>query len=279
MKFFENLAESNQIIHTTHSPFLIDIHNIERAKVVYVDKDGYTVASSNLREGITSENKSSIYAPHAALGLSVSNVILNGCLPVIVEGSSDQHLLNAIKLYLIRENKISPDKELVFLPAGGTTNVGVRGIIGILGGKNEELPYILLDSDGNGKSMEKNLISGLYGGEARNRIITAKSMTNVDFSEIEDIIPYSLMKKEIERILRNDDDLEFDDIYSDASPILPQIEKFAEENSIKLSLDWKEEMAKKVKKQLFNPKTKIDDKFIKIWVDLFEKLIAKETSS
>jgi len=40
--FFENLSESNQIIHTTHSPFLIDINNIERAKVVYVDPDGVT---------------------------------------------------------------------------------------------------------------------------------------------------------------------------------------------------------------------------------------------
>jgi len=33
--FFENLSINNQIVHTTHSPFLIDINNIERAKVVY----------------------------------------------------------------------------------------------------------------------------------------------------------------------------------------------------------------------------------------------------
>ena len=67
--FFEKLAENNQIVHTTHSPFLIDTNNIDRIKVVYVDKEGFTVASDNLRDGIDASNKSSIYAAHAALGL------------------------------------------------------------------------------------------------------------------------------------------------------------------------------------------------------------------
>ena len=74
--FFENLAGQNQIIHTTHSPFLIDTNNIDRVKVAYMNKDGYIISSNNLREGITPENRNSIYAAHAALGLSVSDVIL-----------------------------------------------------------------------------------------------------------------------------------------------------------------------------------------------------------
>jgi len=271
--FFENLSESNQIIHATHSPFLIDINNIERAKVVYADPDGYTVASSNLREGITSANKKSIFAAHAALGLSVSEVILQGCQPVIVEGESDQHLLNAIKLYLIREGKISPTKELVFLPAGGTSNVGVQGIVGILGGKNEELPHIILDSDGNGKAMEKNLISGLYSGDAKERVITAKSLTNLDNSEVEDLMPYSLMKKELERILRiDDDDIEFDDEYVADAPIIPQIQKFVDDNSITLPKGWKVELAKKVKNLILRPKTEIESKNVDLWIKLFDHL-------
>ena len=184
-------------------------------------------------------------------------------------------MLNAIKLYLIREGKISPTKELVFLPAGGTSNIGVQGIVGILGGKNEELPYIILDSDSNGKAMEKNLISGLYSGDAKTRIVTAKTLTSLDNSEVEDIIPYSLMKKELERILRtDDDDIEFDDEYADKAPIVPQIKKFADENSIALPRDWKVELAKKVKQQILRPKSKIDDKDIDLWVKLFNHFIS-----
>jgi len=276
--FFENLSESNQIVHTTHSPFLIDINNIERAKVVYVDDDGYTVASSNLREGITPANRNSIYAAHAALGLSVSDVILHGCHPVIVEGESDQHLLNAIKLYLIREGKISPTKELVFLPAGGTSKIGVQGIVGILGGKNEELPHIVLDSDSNGKALEKNLISGLYGGDARKRIITTQLMLNLDNSEVEDLLPYYLMKKELRRILHNDyDDVEFEDGHVTDKPIMPQIEQFANDKSIALKKGWKVELSKKIKNQLLKPDTKIEDKYVDIWMKLFNHFVVSAT--
>jgi predicted ATPase len=197
--FFENLAKDNQIIHTTHSPFLIDTNNIDRVKVVYIDDDGYTVSSNNLREGITPANKNSIYAAHAALGLSVSDVLLNGCQPVIVEGTSDQYFLYAIKQYLIQNKKIAPDKELVFLPAGGTSTKGVQGIVGILGAKSEELPPILLDSDNNGESLKKTLLSGLYTGDLKKRIISAKDITGMEHSEVEDLIPFELMQKEIER--------------------------------------------------------------------------------
>lgn len=72
-KFFNELSSNNQIIHTTHSPFIVDTNNIDRCKVVYVDKEGYTVASSNLRESDDKLNEQSIYAVHAALGLSVSD--------------------------------------------------------------------------------------------------------------------------------------------------------------------------------------------------------------
>ena len=269
--FFENLAKDNQIIHSTHSPFLIDTNNIDRVKVVYIDNDGYTVSSSNLREGITPANKNSIYAAHAALGLSVSDVLLNGCQPIIVEGTSDQYLLYAIKQYLIQNKKIAPDKELVFLPAGGTSVKGVQGIVGILGAKSEELPPILLDSDNNGESLKKTLLSGLYIGDLKERIISAKDITEIECSEIEDLIPFEFMQKEIERLLRNDEDAEFYDVYNPSKPILPQIEKFAADNSIALpnSGKMKVELAKKVKIQLAKSKTQVEDKYLEMWIKLF----------
>lgn len=48
-KFFENLSKTNQIINTTHSPFLVDTSHIDRVKVVYVDDEGFSVASGDLR--------------------------------------------------------------------------------------------------------------------------------------------------------------------------------------------------------------------------------------
>ena len=49
--FFENLSITNQIMFTTHSPFLVDADNLDKARKVYVADDGSTKATANLREG------------------------------------------------------------------------------------------------------------------------------------------------------------------------------------------------------------------------------------
>lgn len=45
---FENLATKNQIIHATHSPFLVDTGNIDRVKVVYLYEEAYTFSLNDL---------------------------------------------------------------------------------------------------------------------------------------------------------------------------------------------------------------------------------------
>lgn len=113
-KFFEHLAATNQIINTTHSPFLLDTDHIDRAKVVYVDDDGFTITSNDLKAPQADQVRQgrSVYAVHAALNLSISEVFLQGCLSVIVEGTSDQYYLSAVKLFLIGEKLIAPYQEI-----------------------------------------------------------------------------------------------------------------------------------------------------------------------
>ena len=48
--FFENLSETNQLIYTSHSPFLVDADRIERARKLYVALDGTTKATPDLRQ-------------------------------------------------------------------------------------------------------------------------------------------------------------------------------------------------------------------------------------
>jgi predicted ATP-dependent endonuclease of OLD family len=49
--FFENLASTNQIVYTTHSPFLVDADMLDRVRKVYVSDDGSTKCSPDLRQG------------------------------------------------------------------------------------------------------------------------------------------------------------------------------------------------------------------------------------
>lgn len=267
-KFFDSLSEKNQIINTTHSPFIIDTSNIDRCRIVCVDENGYTVASSNLRLGSTEINEKSIYAVHAAMGLSVSDILLQGCQPVIVEGPSDQHYLNAIKTFLIKTKKIAPTKEIVFVPTGGVK--GISGVVSILCGKNDELPYVIVDSDKSGKDAIKKLQSNLYKN-AHNRIIEIQSITDLETSEVEDLLPLSVLERGINHIFNSIEEYDFSDIYENEKPIVGQIEKFADDYNVSLDKGWKVELAKSAKKILLNKKEdKIDNEYIDKWVKLFD---------
>lgn len=271
--FFNNLANSNQIINTTHSPFIVDTSNIDRCRVVYMDKEGYTVASSNLRQGNDSLNEKSIYSVHAALGLSVSDVLLQGCQVIVVEGPSDQFYLNAIKIFLIKEKLISPEQEIVFLPSGGVK--GVPGVVSMISSKADDIPYIILDSDKSGVDAKKKLLSGsgLYCG-FESRILDIKNYTGMDGSEAEDLMSFQLLQKGINKIFSSVDEPEFQDKYDPKKPIVDQIELFAGENSIELEKGWKVNLAMNFKIQLKNKKpTDIPDGYLEMWIKLFNDFL------
>lgn len=270
VKFFSGLSESNQIINTTHSPFIVDTSNIDRCRVVYMDQDGFTVCASDLRKGNDLLNEKSIYAVHAAMGLSVSDVLLQGCQAVIVEGPSDQYYFNAIKSFLIREKAIAPKQEIVFIPSGGVR--GISGIVSILGGKNEKLPFVILDSDSSGEGAKKKLESGLYAGD-KERLLAVGKYIEVEFAEVEDLIPFELQKRGINRLFHDEEDEYFEDTYLEGKAIVPQIEDFATRHNISLEKGWKVEIARSVKQLLVSKKvTKVDEKYIDAWKSIFEEL-------
>lgn len=267
--FFDNLAKTNQLIYTTHSPFLVDTSNIDRAKVVYSDEKGLTVVSSDLRAADDKLNEKSIYAVHAALGLSVSDILLQGCQPIIVEGPSDQHYFNAIKLYLIRNKKYAPNMELVFMPSGGVR--GVAGVVSIVSGKDGELPLVILDADGSGKSSKSKLQSGLYNHN-QDAIIDVGEFLDFDDGEVEDLIPPEFMIRQISRLFRDIEDEDFEDFYAKGCPIIPQIEAYAQAHNVTLHDGWKVDVARGVKQQVLKaPIDKIPDEYITKWISLFNK--------
>ena len=272
LNFFENLSITNQIITTTHSPFLVDVNHLERTKVVFVDDKGYTKVSEDLRAGEKKKNATgAVYAVHAALGLSVSEGLLNGCNLVVVEGQSDQFYLNAIKQYLIYTNKISPVKEMIFVPAGGVKSV--KQLTSLIAGKQQELPVIVLDSDKSGEDYANKLEKELYSND-KDKILMIKDFVGIENAEIEDLFPEAILERPIERII-NDRDFRFKDKFDRNKPVISQIEEWANIYSIDLIHGYKVELSKDIKRDLIssNISAMIPDEYIKKWVLLFNKII------
>ncbi len=268
-KFFRRLSEDNQLIYTSHSPFLVDMDNLGNVKAVYVDsKTGRTKVSSNLRYNEVDAEKS-IFPVHAALGLTVSDTLLLGCLPILVEGPSDQIYLSLIKRYLIGKGELRNTKEIVFIPTGGVRGMGP--VTKLVSSREDSLPYVLLDSDSVGKDYQKQLTKGRYRDE-KDKVLGVADFLGEKEYEIEDLIPASSLISIIDRQYRSDQ--YFEDFYKVGEPIVDQIEAWAKKNSIDLGDGWKVEIARNVQNRFDKVMESVPEEMVMNWKKLFEKLTA-----
>jgi hypothetical protein len=267
--FFDGLADTNQLIYTSHSPFLVDPDRLDRARKVYVGVDGTSKVTAELRaaDGDIAQRGAG-YAVHAALGLTVAESLLLGCEPVVVEGPSDQHYLSGIKTILVAAGKLQPGREFVFPPAGGTK--GVKAVASILGGRNEELPVAFFDSDVQGKATAKSLRENLYVNEP-DLILEVEPFAGLTNAEIEDLMPTDLLTRELDRWLRNAD-VAFAEEYKPGTAIVPQIEAWAAKHRVELSKPgWKVELAKRVKQRLLSDgPTSLKPETLHLWTSVFD---------
>jgi predicted ATP-dependent endonuclease of OLD family len=269
IRFFSSLSKDNQIIYTTHSPFLVDANNLGNVYAMFIGENGESIVSPDLRANIKISSKS-IYPVHAAIGLTVSETLLLGSDPILVEGVSDQIYLQLIKRYILSIGKYKNKRELVFVPTGGVK--GMSPVIKILLGRDNNLPFVVLDADNSGIEKKKQLENDLYK-EEKNKILTMNDFLGEGEWEIEDLMPNEelarIFAKKFRRVNSED---EFDYIYDKDKPIVPQMEKFANENGYKLEKGWKVELAKDFQKSFDRIVDRIPEDLKEKWINLIQTI-------
>jgi len=271
LKFFSQLSADNQLIYTTHSPFLVSSDNLANVKAVYVDDKGLSSVSADLRKNSKVANKS-IYPVYAAIGLTVAETLLLGSDPILVEGHSDQIYLQKIKNYLSGLGKYQNPREMIFIPTGGVR--GMSAIISIISAKEGDLPYTLLDSDKSGKDKANSLRKELYKAQPQKVIEVENILNKSDVYEVEDLLPGAELARFFSRRFRGQTD-DFSDHYVPGKPIVPQMEMFAAKNNITLDTGWKVELAYDFHNGFASVEKKLADPDILLWTVLFEKLMGK----
>ena len=265
IRFFQKLSNTNQLIYTTHLPFLVDHDNLDKVKAVYT-KEGLTKISDDLSKA--DKERKAIQPVNAAIGIRASESLLVGCDIVIVEGVSDQFYLTMIKNHLIAKQKFVPKREMVFIPVGGVR--GIKPVVSILQGSQSSLPFVLLDSDAAGKQAQENLKKGFYNSD-KEKVLETDKFSGKKNSEIEDLIPVNLLVDCFDRLsFRLEDRLSETDIDA-KQPIVPQLEQFAEQNQLDLNsqIGWKAKLSRRVKERFTGD---IEGDIEKKWITLFESL-------
>ncbi|MBR0903447.1 hypothetical protein [Bradyrhizobium liaoningense] len=173
-----------------------------------------------------------------------------------------------MKTILIGKSELVPKREIVFPPCHGAGNAKI--LASILSSTDEKLPAVLLDGDGAGQKMARDLQNGLYQA-AKDRVFVTDKYLPFKESEIEDLIPFDFMVDAIDRWERKTE-IPFADVAKPGAPIVPQIEKWAASQSLQLTDGWKVSLSREVKRRALANSSKIDAAAIALWKKVFEDL-------
>ncbi len=268
IKFFNSLSAENQLIYTTHSPFLVSLDNLANVKAVFVDKEGDSTVSGNLKKNsIVSET--STYPIRAAIGLSITDTLLIGAQSVLVNAQSDQIYMMMMKNHLCGLGLYKSSKEMIFIPAGGLK--GMTAVIAILAEKENEVPYIMVDCNTEGRLKIAALRTTVCKYFPHKVLEIDLQLGKRGEFTMEDFLPYEELAKMFSKRYRGKSD-DFDYVVVKERPIVQQMEEFAKANGYHLDTDWKVLLATDFKNQFQHIAKRITEDQIKIWTSLFTKM-------
>jgi predicted ATP-dependent endonuclease of OLD family len=144
-------GNSNQLIYTTHLPFMIDFTRLDN---IYIAEE-VSDEGAKFHQNWLSANKDARFTLQAALGLSWSQSLFVGKYNLVVEGVTDFWFLTTISTMLQDAGQTGIDDQMVITPAGGASKVAYIGTI--LHGQELDVA-VLLDSDQEGKSAYEQLV-------------------------------------------------------------------------------------------------------------------------
>jgi predicted ATP-dependent endonuclease of OLD family len=233
--FFERLSEKNQLVYTTHSPFLIDGAHIYRVRPVTEDSTGHSRISADTWP----KDRETIFPLQAAAGYAMLRGLFHHKKNLLVEGMSDYYYLHALSQQCRLKGLVSLPEDIYIIPCGGTKNVGHLAAL-FLG--QEVRPLILLDGDDAGRVRRDALLKELYLGNDSHIVMLDDVLGKTDSTvEIEDIMGEAVIIQPINAKLSKPLRLTTEDRKAGSLP--DQIKKAAKRQQIVLPEGWKVDVA------------------------------------
>lgn len=120
MRFIDSrLAPKNQVVYTTHSPFMINLEKLNRVRLVQDLDDEGTVIS----EDILTNDKETVFPLQVALGHQMAHSLFLAPNCLMVNAPSDLIYLQVMGEVLASKKGMRLDPRWVVIPVGGADNL------------------------------------------------------------------------------------------------------------------------------------------------------------
>lgn len=143
---------TNQIVYTTHSPFMVPTHQLDWVRTVNIaEEEGTTVSNDPNGDART------LFPLQAALGYDLAQSLFIGPSNLVVEGVTDFWILSAVSAYLNDQGKVGLDERLTVTPAGGAQKV--HYMVALLTSEHLKV-LVLFDDEKDAKATRDDLVKG-----------------------------------------------------------------------------------------------------------------------
>lgn len=184
-KTVSRLAEGNQILYTTHSPFMVGSDELDLVRIVEMTN---RKTGTKVHTRLAVDDPKSIYPLQAALGYDLAQSMFTHQKNLVVEGVTDLLYIEALNSAFTAHAGAGLAEGIALVPAGSASKVVYYSTI--LTSQNLRVAA-LLDSDAAGdKAAEQEALWQLLSSK---RILrTGDHVTGVERAEIEDLLRASL---------------------------------------------------------------------------------------
>jgi predicted ATPase len=182
----------NQIVYTTHSPFMIPIQALDCLRTVNIsEEEGTTVTNNPTGDGRT-------LAPiRAALGYYYADTLFIGPNNLIVEGVTDWWILEAVSKHFMAGGKSGLTAGLAVCPVDGAPKV--PPMISILTAQHLNV-LVLFDDEKQARAIRDEIVTSKLIREENvtfvSEAISAKKPTEADIEDLIDPAVYESLVRE-----------------------------------------------------------------------------------
>ena len=195
--FFERISKDNQLLYSTHLPFLVDGDHLERVRTVHLAgrEPQKTVICDDIRP---TGDRDTLFPIQAALGYSIAQTLFLGKRSLIVEGVIDYWLIRTLHNCLPAVDAgAGLHEDTILVPAGGTSRLmPLASIMVATTGVGEGHLMVLLDSDEGGRQAASRM-DEVFGGEST--VLMLGPILDLPEATIEDLVPRDVYVEAVSR--------------------------------------------------------------------------------
>lgn len=175
----ELVAKGHQVIYTTHSPFMVEPHKLDRVRTVEDKADKGTTVSRNW----ASVDSATSFPLQAALGYDLAQTLFVGPNSLAVEGTSDMLYLQAMSALLEAEKRTGLDERWTITPVGGAGKLST--FVALLGSNNKLNIAVLMDyKKADEQHINEILDTGLID---KNKLVLYSKFAGKKEADVEDM--------------------------------------------------------------------------------------------